>query len=132
MTIDTARHLIDAVFPEAEQDDIDTYIEGPDDPEDYFSKIEGQDELTADFKEFLAGAPAAPPAATNVYDYFAEKLGETPDDGTLTQLPVASACGQDCVRVIDAAAALAHVVDCSVVASVAAVAEEAVAVFWRG
>jgi len=53
MTVERARILIDNVFPEADQDDIDTYIEGPDDPEDYFAKIADQQELVDDFKSFL-------------------------------------------------------------------------------
>lgn len=55
MTMETARHLIEAVFPEADQDDIDAYIEGKDDSEDYFSKIDSEEELVDDFKEFIRG-----------------------------------------------------------------------------
>ena len=46
----------------------------------------------------------------NVRDYFALKFGANPQDDTLMDLPITSPCGQDCVKVIDAAADLtAHV-----------------------
>ncbi len=47
-----------AVTPEAtitDQEEIETYINGPDDPEGYFSKFDSEAELTSDFKQFLSG-----------------------------------------------------------------------------
>lgn len=71
-------------------------------------------------------------APANIYDYFTLKLGDTPSDSTLTQLGCRTACGRDCILVIDAAAALAHHVDPSVVASVLQTTEEALGVLWHG
>lgn len=36
-------------------EEIETYINGPDDPEDYFSKFESEQELITDFETFLEG-----------------------------------------------------------------------------
>jgi len=46
----------------------------------------------------------------NVADYFIVKLGEDPRDETLYELPLSSACGDDCRKAVDAAVGLiAHV-----------------------
>jgi hypothetical protein len=74
----------------------------------------------------------------NVHQYFEEKLGHSPLDDSLTDLPVESECGQDCVKVIDAAAAyLAVVRDTAgelqgIVIPVLDSVNEAVETLWRG
>jgi|KBSSwiStaDraftv2_1062776.scaffolds.fasta_scaffold4883848_2 hypothetical protein len=45
--------LLMAAFPADDREDIECYVWGPDDPEDYFSKF-GEDagEITDDYREF--------------------------------------------------------------------------------
>ena len=53
MTVDQARIEILRAHPTMEADDLDSYTCGPDDPEDYFSKIADTEELLRDFEEFM-------------------------------------------------------------------------------
>lgn len=48
--------LLRAHFPSADDETIETYLYGPDNPSDYFSKIESTDELYDDFQSFLDNA----------------------------------------------------------------------------
>ena len=72
---------------------------------------------------------------TNVYDYFTDKLQQTPDDETLMELALDTVCGQKCQQAIDAAAAFVAV--CSeanpcVCDAVYPVINSTVETFWRG
>lgn len=68
----------------------------------------------------------------SIYDYFTQRLGATPDDESLRELPMVSPCGRDCARVIGAAATLLKAADVAVEDEIRAVAEHAVTVYWRG
>lgn len=58
-TPEEAQAVIEKAWPPettiTDQEEIETYIYGPDNPEDYFSKFESEQELVADFEEFLKG-----------------------------------------------------------------------------
>jgi hypothetical protein len=47
-----AQMVIERTWPEADPEDIATYIEGPDDARDYFSKFDNDFELGKDFEAF--------------------------------------------------------------------------------
>jgi hypothetical protein len=58
-TPEQALEIIQTAFPPEtalhDQEEIETYIYGPDDPADYFSKFADAEELKGDFQEFLKG-----------------------------------------------------------------------------
>ena len=68
----------------------------------------------------------------SVYEYFTARLGQPPLDTSLRELPVDSACGGDCVRVIDQAQVLLRLVDDAIAPLVYRIAEETVLIFWLG
>ena len=75
----------------------------------------------------------------NVADYFVMKLGMAHGDESLGRLPLDSACGQDCVKAIDAAAALIEHIRVGFgnnrpapISLVAHIARQVVGVYWRG
>ena len=57
ITPEQALVIIQTAFPSAsslhDDEEIEAYIYGPDDPEDYFAKFADEEELKADFQEFL-------------------------------------------------------------------------------
>jgi hypothetical protein len=53
-TPDEAFAILDANIT-TDTEELETYVYGPDDPADYFSKFADEKELIADFKEFLTG-----------------------------------------------------------------------------
>ena len=72
---------------------------------------------------------------TSIYDYFMLKLFEAPGDETLLELTITSPCGIDCMKIIDAAAAFRNAVaevDPDLEDETIKIAEEAVAIAWRG
>jgi hypothetical protein len=42
----------------------------------------------------------------NIYDYYVERLNDTPDDESLRELPIDSGCGEPCKDAIDYASGL--------------------------
>jgi hypothetical protein len=68
----------------------------------------------------------------SIYEHFTNRLGREPEDVTLMDLPVASPCGRDCRRVIDAALPLIKAADTSIEEEIVSVVEHAVSVYWRG
>jgi hypothetical protein len=58
-TPEQAQAIIQTAFPPettiTDLEEIETYVYGPDDPEDYFSKFADEKELVMDFEEFLKG-----------------------------------------------------------------------------
>jgi len=82
-------------------------------------------------------APGTPPKpGETIFDYFSRVLGEVPQDATLRELPVASPCGDDCSRAINAAAVLIGASEMAVGPKhrdqLLAIAAETVRVFWHG
>jgi hypothetical protein len=72
---------------------------------------------------------------TTVYEYFTTRLGRTPDDETLKDLPLDSGCGDDCKRAIDTAFEFLEVVKMGNrhhAPTVVALAEHTAEIFWRG
>lgn len=74
----------------------------------------------------------------NVYDLFVQLLGSAPSDQTLRELPVDSACGQDCASAISAGKLLldhayaAAGRDSAASRQVISAVEEIVLVYYRG
>lgn len=77
-----------------------------------------------------------------IYQYFIERLGQMPEDGTLADLPIDTPCGEDCKRAIDRARAMIESVadafgttdDFALEANreIISIAQEIVTTFWRG
>jgi len=135
-TPDQAEEILKDYYRDGAYDDeeIESYISGPDDPEKYFAKIANQGELLEDFRTYM-GEDLGPQPVTpdmNVHDYFYGVFGTIPRDETLRTLLLSSPCGKDCKRVIDLAKAYHDGVDKSVRESVITTAKQAIAVLWRG
>jgi len=68
-----------------------------------------------------------------IRDYFVAMFACLPArDLDLGMLPMDSACGEDCLKVIDAGAALVRVVDPASKHAVIKVVEDAIAIYWIG
>jgi hypothetical protein len=74
----------------------------------------------------------------NVADYFVMKLGVAHGDESLTTVPLDSGCGKECVKAIDAAAALNEHIRAGfgyerlALSFVVHIARQVVGVYWRG
>jgi hypothetical protein len=68
----------------------------------------------------------------SVYGYFERYLPRAPIDKTLQTLPCDSACGEDCVEVIDAACALLTFCDRLTHDKILAGVEQAISIKWHG
>ena len=53
MTTQQAETILRASFPDCEQDDLETYLFGPDDADAYFATFASEAELNRDFEQFL-------------------------------------------------------------------------------
>src|SRR5262249_1706187 len=78
------------------------------------------------------------PWGNTVFDLFRRRLGVAPNDATLGELPVASNCGDDCAKAINAAADFVAAIrkaygdHDSRIADAIATANDVVECFWRG
>ena len=94
------------------------------------------DNMEANEPDLLPGSVLIGDSDESIYEYFTRKLGASPSDGTLKNLPVRSGCGEDCKAAIDAAAALMRASKMAIgstrAPAIRDIAEETVRVFWRG
>lgn len=83
----------------------------------------------------VASADAPRAGEKSVFAYFAETLDIDPNDESLAQLGVATNCGCDCVRAIDAASQLLQHVEnagCEGRDGIILAANAIVETYWRG
>lgn len=92
--------------------------------------------MEANETDLLPGSVRIGEREESIFDYFARKLGQAPQDATLRELPVASGCGVDCKAAIDGAAALmrasTNAIGSTRAPAICEIAEETVRVFWHG
>lgn len=68
----------------------------------------------------------------SVNEYFRRVLNSNPHDVSLNDLDTKSPCGQDCVKVIDAAATMLGVADSSLHDEIQRTTRKAVSILWHG
>jgi hypothetical protein len=54
-TPEEAMGILIAEFPHDDSEDLETYVYGPDEPENYFAKMAGPQEIISDYEEFRKG-----------------------------------------------------------------------------
>lgn len=71
----------------------------------------------------------------SIYQYFTEKMGCTPEDESLRELPVYSNCGDDCRKAIDRAWEFARCVEAAdpdMLPGLITMLERTISIYWRG
>jgi hypothetical protein len=66
----------------------------------YYEGMSWESYVLQEFDHELRGS------AENIYDYYVERLSDTPDDESLRELPIDSGCGEPCKDAIDYASGL--------------------------